>query len=37
MSDHDHDHDHPHNAPPNPYHNSARSEEHNKELTERVG
>lgn len=36
MSDHDHGHDHPHNAPPNPYYESARSEERNKELTERV-
>ena len=38
MSEHDRarGHDHPHSAPPNPYHNSARSEERNKELTERV-
>ena len=36
MSDHDHDQDHPHNAPPNPYFDSARSEERNRELTERV-
>ncbi len=38
MSEHDHDHghDHPHNAPPNPYHNSERSEARNAELTERV-
>ncbi len=36
MSDHEHEHDHPHNAPPNPYHNSERSEARNAELTERV-
>jgi len=42
MSDHDHDHDHghdhdhPHNAPPSPYHASARSAERNRELTEQV-
>jgi nitrile hydratase len=38
MSEHDHDHghDHPHNAPPNPYHDSERSEARNAELTERV-
>ena len=34
MSDHDHDHDH--GAPPNPYHDSNRSAERNRELTERV-
>jgi nitrile hydratase len=36
MSDHEHEHDHRHNAPPNPYHNSERSEARNAELTERV-
>jgi nitrile hydratase subunit alpha len=30
------DHDHPHDAPPNPYHGSARTDERNKELTDRV-
>jgi nitrile hydratase len=34
MSNHDHDHDH--GAPPNPYHDSNRSEERNRHLTERV-
>ena len=32
MSDHKHHHD----APPNPYHESDRTEEHNQEMTERV-
>ena len=32
----EHDHDHHHNAPANPYHSSERSEDRNKELTERV-
>jgi len=36
MSDRDHEHDHPHNAPPNPYHRSNRTGEHNAELAERV-
>lgn len=40
MSDHDHDHDHghghAHDAAPSPYHESRRSPERNRELTERV-
>jgi nitrile hydratase len=32
----EHDHGHHHDTPPNPYHSSERSEEHNRELTERV-
>jgi len=32
----EHDHGHRHDTPPNPYHSSERSEEHNRVLTERV-
>ncbi len=34
--DHDHDHDHDHGAPPNPYHNTDRSPERTRQLTEQV-
>ncbi|MXO60122.1 nitrile hydratase subunit alpha [Altererythrobacter salegens] len=34
--DHAHDHGHAHDAPPSPYHSSQRSEERNRELTEKV-
>jgi nitrile hydratase subunit alpha len=36
MSEHDHEHEHPHDAPPNPYHRSERTNEHNEKLAARV-
>jgi nitrile hydratase len=33
----DHDHDHDHGGPPNPYHETSRSEDENRALAERVG